>query len=436
MLRASCTALAATAATLALALVVGCAPADPDTATAANDVADAPRKPLSFEQRHVVDSARYWWALTHGDLDGDGLEDIVFIDGNADASGYLGYKRARLGDGIWADVVIARTPPDGGGFAAGDLETGDLDGDGDVDVLAVKHPGEWTDAAATATVYWYENPGASASSGAAWTPHRIGEAKGAVKDMSIGDFDGDGRGDLAVMSFDEHNVRVHRHNPDGTFTQVAEFTETGIHEGMDIGDLDGDGDLDVSANGYVFANPGGDLLGDWAVSTIDERWYNQTVHKDTWSLNATKTFVTDLDGDGANEVFISHSENAGFPLLYYTRQADGTWEPTTVLDSLPAAHTLMVYDMDLDGDKDIVTGVNSGRAVNLERGFDLARPADFPVLVLLNEGDDRTFTKRVVQTGGIYNGRVTDFDGDGDYDIFRYPNHESRDLYVLVNGVR
>jgi len=232
--------------------------------------------------------------------------------------------------------------------------------------------------------------------------------------MSIGDFNNDGR-----------------HNTDGSFTMVAEFTEVGIHEGMDIGDLDGDDDLDVAANGYTFTNPGGDLTGEWLVASIDERWHNQTYHKDTWSINATKTFIADIDGDGANEVFISHSENAGYPLAYYTRQADGTWEPTIVLDSIPAAHTLMVYDMDLDGDKDIVTGVNRGRAVNLERGL-----TKFPVYVLLNAGDHKTFSTMTLETGGIYNGRVADYDGDGDMDIFRYPDHESRKLFVMVNQTK
>jgi len=385
-------------------------------------------KPLTFEQIQVVDSARYWWALTHGDLTEDGIEDIIFIEGNNDASGYLGYKEGQRADSIWRDVFIANAPASGGGFAAGDLEASDMDGDGDIDVLAVKHPGEWMDAAAPATIFWYENPGQGVGD---WTPHFIGEAKGAVKDMSIGDFNSDGLADLAVMTFDEHNVRIHRHNADDSFTMVAEFTEEGIHEGMDIGDLDGDGDLDVAANGYTFTNPGGDLTGNWTVASIDDRWHNQTVHKDSWSINATKTFIADIDDDGANEVFMTHSENAGYPLAYYTRQSNGSWAPTIILDSIPAAHTLMVYDMDLDGDKDIVTGTNKGRAVNLERGL-----TEFPVHVLLNSGDHKNFEMTTHETGGIYNGRVTDYDGDGDMDILRYPDHESRQLFIMVNQTR
>lgn len=395
------------------------------TSTLSNET---PIKEMSFTQRQVVDSAHYWWALTHGDVNGDGIEDIVFIDGNNDASGYLGYKVGQLADSIWKDVVIAQNPPDEGGFASGDLEAADMDGDGDIDVLAVRHPGEWMDAAAPAEVFWYENPGNDADQ---WTPHFIGDALGAVKDMSIGDFNNDGLGDLAVMTFNEHNVRMHRQNPDGSFTMVAEFTEPGIHEGMDIGDLDGDGDLDVAANGYIFSNPGGDLTGEWIVSSIDDRWHNQTYHKDSWSINATKTFIADIDEDGTNEVFMTHSENAGYPLAYYTRQANGSWKPTIVLDSIPAAHTLMVFDMDLDGDKDIVTGVNRARAVSLERGL-----TEFPIYVLLNDGDNMSFTSTTIGTGGIYNGRVTDYDGDGDMDIIRYPDHEAKKLFILVNETK
>ena len=412
---------------LALAACRGSAEAEAPGDAGAADPAVATE--LAFAQRRIVDDAELWWALTAGDADGDGLADLVYIDNNA-SGGQLAYRRARRDTGLWEKVVIAETPPTGGLFAAGDLETGDVDGDGDVDVLAVKHPGEWTDATAPAELFWYEREGE------AWVAHAIGTAKGAVKDMNLGDFDGDGLQDLAVMTFDEENVRIHRHNADGSWTQVADLTLAGIHEGMDVGDLDGDGDLDVAANGYAFANPGGDLTGEWAVTSIDDRWHDQTAHKDTWSLNATKTFVTDLDGDGTGEVFVSHSENAGFPVNLYARAADGTWAATTVLDSLPAAHTLMVYDMDLDGDKDVVTGVNRGRAVNLERGYDADRPSDFPVLVLVNDGSDERFEPRVIAEGGIYNGRVVDYDGDGDMDLFRYPDHESSELFLLENLAR
>ena len=383
------------------------------------DTPEAPEgnrlNPMEFTSHRVVDDARWWWALTVGDVTNDGLQDVVYIDNNANG-GYLGYREGTRDTGVWKTIVIAKTPPTGGTFAAGDLETGDMDGDGDQDVLAVKHTGEWDEAGAPAEIFYYENP--------TWKAHAVGMAKDAVKDLSIGDFDGDGLADLAVLTYDESNLRIHRQRADGSFTLVQDISQEGLHEGMDVGDLDGDGNLDITANGFVFTNPGGNLKSDWIVSVIDDKWHNQT---GDWSANGTKSFVADIDGDGSPEVFISHSERGGYPLAYYSRNGDGTFTEHVVVEDLPAAHTLQVFDMDMDGDADIVTGVNYARAVNLE-----PKVSNFPVLVLTNDGRGN-FERKTVGTEGIYNGRVADFEGDGDYDIFRYPNHEATDLFLLEN---
>ncbi|OAV44950.1 VCBS repeat-containing protein [Lewinella sp. 4G2] len=372
-------------------------------------------KAMEFTSHRVVDDAKWWWALTIGDVTNDGLQDVVYINNNANG-GYLGYREGTRDTGVWKTVIVAETPPTGGTFAAGDLETGDMDGDGDQDILAVKHTGEWDDAGESAEIFYYENP--------SWEAHPIGEAKDAVKDLSIGDFDGDGRMDLAVLTFDENNLRIHHQQADGTFKMVQDITRAGLHEGMDVGDLDGDGDVDIAANGFIFDNPGGDLTGEWKVSVVDEKWNNQT---GDWSANGTKEFIRDVDGDGTPEIFISHSERGGYPLAYYSRNADGSYLEHVVVEELPAAHTLQVFDMDLDGDMDIVTGINFARAVNLEPKVD-----HFEVMVLVNDGTGQ-FTRKVIDDEGIYNGRVADFEGDGDYDIFRYPNHEAKELFLLEN---
>lgn len=375
-------------------------------------------RPLDFVSHRVVDNAKWWWALTIGDVTGDGLQDIVYINNNANG-GYLGFRAGAKDGELWVETVVAETPPGGGTFAAGDLETGDMDGDGDLDILAVKHTGEWDDAGAGAEIFYYENP--------SWTPRPIGVAKDAVKDLSIGDFDGDGRNDLAVLTFDEHNLRIHQQQADGTFKMVQDITRAGLHEGMDLGDIDNDGDLDIAANGFVFLNPGVDLTADWAIEIIDPKWNTQT---GDWSANGTKTFVVDMLGSGLPAIFMTHSERGGYPLAYYLRKPDGTYEETIVLEELPAAHTLQVYDMDMDGDYDIVTGINFARAVNLEPKVD-----HFEVLVMINEGNGK-WRRKVIENEGIYNGRVADFEGDGDMDIFRYPDHEATDIFFMENQVK
>lgn len=373
-------------------------------------------KPMEFISHRVVEDAEFWWALTIGDVTNDGLQDVIYINNNANG-GHLGFRAGSKDGTAWKETIVAEAPPTGGTFAAGDLEVGDMDGDGDIDILGVKHTGEWDDAGASAELFYYENP--------SWAVHAIGEAKDAVKDMSIGDFDGDGLADLAVLTFDESNLRIHHQQKDGSFSMVQDITQKGLHEGMDVGDLNGDGRQDIIANGFVFFNPGGDLTAAWTMETIDPKWNTQT---GDWSANGTKTFVADVDGTPT--IFMSHSERSGFPLASYVRGADGTYTETVIVEELPAAHTLQVYDMDLDGDLDIVTGINSARAVNLE-----PKVEHFEVLVMINNGDG-TWKRKVIENDGIYNGRVADFEGDGDYDLFRYPNHEAKELFFMENMVR
>lgn len=382
----------------------------------AKDLANQERNELSFESQQIVEDANWWWAVTIGDISNDGLSDIVFIDNNA-SGGYLAYKKGQKESGLWEEVRIADEPPTGGTFASGDLETGDMDGDGDEDVLAVKHTGEWDDAGADAEIFWYRNPD--------WTPYSIGTVPDAVKDLSLADFNKDGKMDLAVLTFDEHTLSVFQQMDDKSFSRVQFLNVKNLHEGMDIGDVDGDGDLDILATGYCFFNPGEDLTQEWIVGEINEKWHNQT---GDWSQNATKTFCADLNKDGKSEVFISHSERNGYPLAWYSFE-ENKWIEHIVADSISSCHTLQVADFDLDGDFDVLAGVNAHRAVNIGK-------TAFPVTVFLNDGSNTNWDSMEIETGGIYNGRVADFEGDGDIDIFRLPGHEAKMYYIIQNKIQ
>lgn len=368
----------------------------------------------AYTPRTIADDVVWWWALTIADVDNDGLQDAVYIHNNANG-GYLAYRSGRLTAGTWPETIIADAPPGGGTFASGDLETGDFDGDGDIDVIGVKHTGEWDGAHETAEIFWYDNPD--------WTAHRIGETAGAVKDLSVADFNADGRLDVAILNFNVSNLRVYAQQADGSFDLSVDLTVTNLHEGMDVGDLDGDGDIDIAANGYAFMNPLKGDHADWIYESIDEKWHNQ---EGDWSRNGTKHATADFDGDGKMEVVISHSERAGYPIAWYSRADDGTWAETVIIAEATACHTLQVADADLDGDLDLFAGLNFGRAVNL--GVEA-----FPIYLFLNDGDASSFSPTEIDSGGIYNGRVADFEGDGDPDLFRLHSHEAKELHLYLN---
>ncbi len=381
-----------------------------DTNVAVNDI-------LKFDTLLISDEANQWFARALADFNGDGLLDVAFINqaGFGGALGVMiGSKKAH-----WEIDWIAEAAPNGGTFSCGDIEVGDIDGDGKVDILAPQNNGEWTDKPKEQTFYWYSYPEKEA--------HFIGKTSQYVKDVSIVDLNEDGKPDLAGMSFDGSYVFIFEQvNPD-EWKLISEYHGVNIHEGMDVGDIDGDGYKDIAAAGYWLRNPGGDIAGDWQFLTIDSLWHNQS---GDWSRNATKNFCADVDKDGKMEVFISHSERGGYPVAYYDLldAEANVWEKHVIIDSLPAAHTLQVFDMDGDGDLDVVTGVNKNRAINI--GVET-----WPVLIVLNEGNG-VWRQLVIDQKGIYNGHVGDFEGDGDLDIFRLISHDDNTYQLLENQAK
>lgn len=372
---------------------------------------------LRFTAHKIVADAKLWWAHCPTEINGDGITDLVVINNNS-VGGHIGYYTGQLDSGLWKLTIIAEQSPNGKPFASGDLECADIDGDGDMDVLAVQHPGEWTDASVSAQLFWYENP--------SWEVHTIGEVPDAVKDVNFGDFDADGKMDMSVLTFDENTISVFRQEGSDNWKLVLSKKDFGnLHEGMAIGDIDGDGDQDIVANGWIFYTPSDDLTQKWETENLDARWNNQ---EGDWSRNATKAFVKDLDDDGRAEIFISHSERAGYPLAFYQKDEKDEWQMHVISDSIAACHTLQVYDFDLDGDMDVLAGVNSARAVNL--GIEEAQ-----VFCFLSSNNYQNWERQIILNEGIYNGQANDYDGDGDMDIFRYPHHEATDYFILENRV-
>jgi hypothetical protein len=105
----------------------------------------------------------------------------------------------------------------------------------------------------------------------------------------------------------------------------------------------------------------------------------------------------DVDGDGTNDVAFSHSERAGYAVTWY-RRANGAWSahPVAIVDY---AHTLQVYDADLDGDRDVLTG---GMPQSTHRGLRL----------FLNAGAGASWTPQIIQSEGSYSAELGDVDND------------------------
>jgi hypothetical protein len=188
------------------------------------------------------------------DFDGDGVNDFVVTERTKAPSVVL-YRRTKVG---WDRFVVDAAPQH---IEAG-TEAFDIDGDGDQDLLV---GGDWM----SSRVWWYENPSPRLVPGIPWARNVVKDW-GATKhhDQLFGDFDGDGRAELAFWNQGGRALYVCEvpDEPAGadrwpcsaiyTWSDDSEmlqrqtkpypaFKAVNEHEGFALADVDGDGTVEI-----------------------------------------------------------------------------------------------------------------------------------------------------------------------------------------------
>ncbi|MGW3355967.1 FG-GAP and VCBS repeat-containing protein [Streptomyces bungoensis] len=335
----------------------------------------------------------------HDDFNGDGYADLAVAAPKATVSGQsgAGYAAVLYGGphGVSADrhTTLSRSTTGVPGAAVknqgfgGRLSRGDLDGDGYADLVVATSSGT-----GDAVVFW---GGKSGLSGARST-------KVAASDTQTGDFNGDGKLDLAVF----RTTPAGGDDPIGSTGAVwsGPFTRSGtpaakksldagylkyvdVHGGA-TGDVNGDGRTDLALRVYC---------GDGSYCT---RFYTGTAT----GLTAQGAIpggggavaLGDLNGDGYDDVAVGEPDDASVQVAYGSASGPGpqsTWKsysqatpgvPGTAdeVDNFGAA--LSAGDITGDGIDDLVIG-----APSKELGYDDAAGA---VVVLQGSGTGLTAT--------------------------------------------
>jgi hypothetical protein len=359
-----------------------------------NKTSDLMAEKVPFVQKIVIkDTVNNSNFVGIGDLNNDKNPDLlVFTSGKTGKMSWYNYPD-------FEEHLILEGP-----YHAERPSTADIDLDNDLDIFVSKNNGK--------EAVWVENPFTNEKSKNSWTEHFIGKPDVRVKDYGVADFDQDGKLDLVFAGYEGTCIFF---QDDVDHWSKNEFEYENGHEGADIGDLDGDGDPDIVLNGRWFETPAEPRTGPFTEHEIDKKWFNQT---GTWQQNSTMIKVADIDGNGKNDVVISHSEWPGYPVAWYSCDdpRGGKWEEHIVEQDFGWCETLDVGDVDLDGDLDILAA-RFERAVEREYDYWLSeRP--YAIRIYFNEdGKGERWKMQQVSTFGMYYGHLVDIGNDGDLDI-------------------
>lgn len=235
-----------------------------------------------------------------------------------------------------------------------------------------------------------------------------------VNNIAVGDFNGDGKADLAISLPDASEVQVLLGNGDGSFTPLTPISvPAGVFK-VDTGVFNSDGKTDLVVTAYeltvLMGNGDGTFTAKPSIAITG---------------GAAATAVGDFNGDGIADLAVADNggELAPSSVTILLGNGDGTFKqvaesPATGIEPLAIA----AADFNGDGILDLaVTNQNDGY------------PLLGTVTILIGKGNG-TFVPKAVspQTGSVpYSVVVGDFNGDGKPDL-AVANAGSNTITVLL----
>ncbi len=318
--------------------------------------------------------------MTVGDVDGDGDLDVLTANTSSPGSVSIRFNDGRGNFSGTQEVAVGDAP-------AG-IAVADVDGDGDLDFATANlNSGFVSVRLNNGTGFFTSGSDPATNTGSA--------------SVALADVDGDGDVDLLAANVNAYTVSVRLNNGSGIFSGGSNVAVASQCNSVAVGDVDNDGDLDLLTANY----------GNSTNNTVSVRLNNGTgtftgSQDVTVGVGPYRLVLGDVDNDSDLDFLVTNNGTNAIPgNTVSVRFNDGTGTFAGILDVPVAASPfgVAVGDIDHDGDLDLVATNPNSQSVSIRR----------------NDGRGNFSGTQSVSVGSFPDGLVLgDADGDGDLDIF------------------
>jgi hypothetical protein len=334
---------------------------------------------------------------------------VPTLQGVAGPTGKVTFTDATTGQTLGTDTLgaatMSRSFQAAATYKAGDVPTGiafgDFNGDGKLDLAITNN--------ADATVSILLNNG----DGTFQPQVAYAVSKGPLG-VRVGDFNGDGKLDLAVANGSNGTVSVLLGNGDGTFRKQTTYSSASNPRSIVVGDFNGDGKLDIAATNSV-SNQLSILLGNGDGTFQAHKLYNLGGNPQGIVTGFFTGNQQPLDMVVANDI-------AASTLSVLIGNGDGTFQSQSLISNEVGTYPTSIAAADFNGDGNL----------------DLAITSRNLVTVLLGNGDGTFQYSPALAVSVLPVNPVSiaagDFNGDGIPDLAVTDANSSNILILTGNG--
>jgi hypothetical protein len=342
----------------------------------------------TFKNPELIPTSTDVLDMVTADVNNDGKLDLLYVDGLDYGQGTLHVLLGR-GDGTFSHGQDINLPA---GVCCA-LTVADVTNDGKLDVLLAGNS-EFT--VNVAVLVGNGDGTFQAPILTTFTPNTETAYPGFRSPIAVGDINGDGKADLALMDYGNGAIYTLLGNNTGNFTLNGTLlTYTG--DAVYLVDLNGDGKLDILTTYSIGA--------EFLVYLGNGDGTFQTFTRYSLQTSAGPFLPVDVNGDGHLDVLVAYYPGQ---LGYFPGNSDGTFGALISLGNAPSSNQLVSAD-DLNGDgiPDLTYVTPSGIAVALGgSGLSFGMP-----VTTISGGSTSPYSELPVT---LVRG---DFNGDGHMDL-------------------